>query len=81
MSLGHAPVMAQDNLQTLQHMIWSARLPLEIRLAASESRSFNEADPYLVGSQSASYYPQCPTSMMRDSFNQRFTADEHRPHS
>jgi len=43
--------MAQDEtLLTLQRTVWKARLPLEIRLAASECRTYDRADPYLVGS-------------------------------
>jgi len=37
-----------DTMQTLQQTVWQARIPLEIRLAASESRTFDRADPYLV---------------------------------
>jgi len=37
-----------EALQTLQRTVWDARLPLEIRLAASECRTFNISDPYLV---------------------------------
>lgn len=37
-----------DALQTLQQTVWDARLPLEIRLAASECRRFDTSDPYLV---------------------------------
>jgi hypothetical protein len=41
--------MAQDEKeQILQRKVWQARLPLEIRLAASESRTFDGTDPYLV---------------------------------
>lgn len=40
--------MADEALQFLQRAVWQARLPLEIRLAASECRTFDGADPYLV---------------------------------
>ncbi|EHY52227.1 Autophagy protein 5 [Exophiala dermatitidis] len=49
--------MAQESLQTLQRTIWEARLPLEIRLASSECRSFDEADPYLIAYPRLSYLP------------------------
>ncbi|EXJ96184.1 hypothetical protein A1O1_01310 [Capronia coronata CBS 617.96] len=49
--------MAQDTLQTLQRIVWEARMPLEIRLAASECRSFDEADPYLIAYPRLSYLP------------------------
>lgn len=40
-----------DNLVSLGHIqktVWDGRLPLEIVLAPSESRSFDKTDPYLV---------------------------------
>jgi hypothetical protein len=37
------------SLTLLQQTIWDARLPLEIRLAAAESRVYDQADAYLVG--------------------------------
>lgn len=43
-----------EALQALQRTIWDARLPLEIRLAASESRTYDTGDPYLVRQQSGS---------------------------
>ncbi|OAL34497.1 hypothetical protein AYO20_06127 [Fonsecaea nubica] len=50
--------MAQDEpLQSLQRTVWQARLPLEIRLAASESRTFDGADPYLIAFPRLSYLP------------------------
>ncbi|EXJ79396.1 hypothetical protein A1O3_08898 [Capronia epimyces CBS 606.96] len=49
--------MAQDALETLQRIVWQARIPLEIRLAASECRSFNEADAYLIAYPRLSYLP------------------------
>lgn len=46
--------MAQDEaLQLLQQTVWDARLPLEIRLAAAECRTFDQADPYLVSEPTA----------------------------
>lgn len=44
-------MVQNDALRTLQQVVWDARLPLEIRLAASECRSFDTADPYLVSSR------------------------------
>lgn len=40
------------SLTLLQKRIWDARLPLEIRLAAAESRVYDEADAYLVSDAS-----------------------------
>lgn len=36
------------SLSLIQQTIWEARLPLQIRLAPSECRVFDKADPYLV---------------------------------
>ncbi|KAK4939152.1 Autophagy protein 5 [Elasticomyces elasticus] len=44
-------------MQTLQQTVWQARIPLEIRLAASESRTFDGADPYLIAFPRLSYLP------------------------
>ncbi|KIX06677.1 uncharacterized protein Z518_04653 [Rhinocladiella mackenziei CBS 650.93] len=50
--------MAQDAaLQALQQTVWQARLPLEIRLATSECRTFDGADPYLIAYPRLSYLP------------------------
>lgn len=38
----------QTSLVSLQKSVWAGRIPLEIVLAPSESRSFDKADPYLV---------------------------------
>ena len=37
-----------DSLDQIQRNVWDARLPLEIRLTESESRSFNQSEAYLV---------------------------------
>jgi hypothetical protein len=37
-----------SSLSLMQETIWQARLPLEIRLAPSECRTFDKADVYLV---------------------------------
>lgn len=48
--------MAQNGqLHAIQRSVWKARLPLEIRLAASECRSFDQADPYLVSVSPSSH--------------------------
>ncbi|KAK5417051.1 Autophagy protein 5 [Exophiala xenobiotica] len=50
--------MAQDEkVQILQRKVWQARLPLDIRLAASESRTFDGTDPYLIAFPRLSYLP------------------------
>jgi hypothetical protein len=41
--------MSRSSLTLLQQTIWDARLPLEIRLAAAESRVYDQADAYMVG--------------------------------
>jgi autophagy-related protein 5 len=39
----------QMSLSKLQEKIWDGRLPLEIRLAVAECRTYDRSDPYLVG--------------------------------
>jgi len=36
------------DLDAIQQQIWNARLPLEITLSASESRLYDQSDPYVV---------------------------------
>ena len=41
--------MAQlQPLAAIQQHVWDARLPLEVSLAPSECRTYDQADPYLV---------------------------------
>ena len=42
-------------LAALQRKIWSGSIPLEIRLAASDCRTYDESDPYLVQPPRLSY--------------------------
>lgn len=42
-------------LAQLQKKIWSGSIPLEIRLAASDCRTFDESDPYLIQPPRLSY--------------------------
>jgi autophagy-related protein 5 len=35
-------------MNVLQEKVWAGRLPLEIRLAPSECRTYDQSDPYLV---------------------------------
>lgn len=44
-------------LADIQRAVWHARLPLEIRLAPSECRVYDQADPYLVAWPRISYIP------------------------
>lgn len=37
-----------NELRALQEVIWNGSLPLEIRLSPSESRNYDQTDPYLV---------------------------------
>lgn len=32
----------------IQRSVWGGRIPLEIKLAPSESRAYDKTDPYLV---------------------------------
>ena len=50
--------MASDrSLQILQKSVWDARLPLQIGLAASECRTFDVVDPYMIAWPRISYLP------------------------
>lgn len=40
--------MDQVALSTIQKSIWEGQLPLNITLAPSESRTYDQTDPYLV---------------------------------
>jgi autophagy-related protein 5 len=38
----------QSQINSIQEKVWEARLPLEIVLAPSECRTYDQSDPYLV---------------------------------
>lgn len=40
--------MDQITLSSIQKSIWEGQLPLHITLAPSESRTYDQTDPYLV---------------------------------
>ncbi|KAA6407556.1 MAG: autophagy 5 [Lasallia pustulata] len=44
-------------LRALQEVIWNGSLPLEIRLSPSESRTYDQTDPYLIHYPRLSYLP------------------------
>lgn len=39
---------SKATLGSIQKAVWAGRLPLQITLAPSESRTFDQTDPYLV---------------------------------
>ncbi|KAF2810044.1 autophagy protein-like protein 5 [Mytilinidion resinicola] len=45
------------NLSSLQAKVWNGSIPLEIRLASSDCRNYDESDPYLVMCPRLSYIP------------------------
>ncbi|KAJ5337795.1 hypothetical protein N7452_004523 [Penicillium brevicompactum] len=45
------------SLGSIQKTIWDGRIPLEIVLAPSESRTFDKTDPYLIAYPRISYFP------------------------
>ncbi|KAH7062301.1 autophagy protein 5 [Macrophomina phaseolina] len=47
----------QRDLSALQKQIWSGSIPLEIRLASTECRTYDESDPYLIQVPRLSYIP------------------------
>ena len=50
----------RGSLGSIQKTVWDGRIPLEIILAPSESRTFDKTDPYLVCLSSL----ELPTWMM-----------------
>jgi len=52
----------QMSLLKLQEKIWDGRLPLEIRLAVAECRTYDRSDPYLVGSSFRTADTRIPSS-------------------
>lgn len=46
-----------DDLDAIQQHVWNARLPLEIRLCASESRVYDQSDPYVISFPRLAYLP------------------------
>ncbi|OJD32780.1 autophagy protein 5 [Diplodia corticola] len=48
---------SQRDLSTLQKQIWTGSIPLEIRLASTECRTYDDSDPYLIQVPRLSYIP------------------------
>ncbi|RAL11389.1 autophagy protein 5 [Aspergillus homomorphus CBS 101889] len=48
---------AKASLGSIQKAVWNGKLPLHITLAASESRTFDQTDPYLISYSRISYLP------------------------
>jgi len=46
-----------ERIANLQSKIWNGSLPLEIRLAASDCRTYNESEAYLIQHPRLSYLP------------------------
>ncbi|KAL4905349.1 autophagy protein 5 [Aspergillus multicolor] len=49
--------MNPATLHSIQKSIWEGQLPLQITLAPSESRTYDQADPYLISYPRISYLP------------------------
>ncbi|KAI9376665.1 autophagy protein Apg5-domain-containing protein [Aspergillus egyptiacus] len=47
----------QTALNSIQKAIWEGNLPLQINLAPSESRTYDQTDPYLISYPRISYLP------------------------
>ncbi|KAL5361008.1 autophagy protein 5 [Aspergillus floccosus] len=47
----------QATLNDIQKAVWDGRLPLQITLSPSESRSYDKTDPYLISYPRISYLP------------------------
>ncbi|KAE8157505.1 autophagy protein Apg5-domain-containing protein [Aspergillus tamarii] len=48
---------SQATLNSIQKTVWDGRLPLQISLAPSESRIYDQTDPYLISYPRISYLP------------------------
>ncbi|KAI9671528.1 MAG: autophagy protein 5 [Caeruleum heppii] len=46
-----------DDLTSLQQRIWAGSLPLQIRLAPADSRTYDQTDPYLIHLPRLTYLP------------------------
>ncbi|KAK5949164.1 Autophagy protein 5 [Knufia fluminis] len=46
-----------NDLDAIQQQIWDARIPLEIRLSASESRLYDQSEPYVISFPRLAYLP------------------------
>ncbi|KAJ0423914.1 autophagy protein Apg5-domain-containing protein [Aspergillus carlsbadensis] len=49
--------MDQPSLGNIQKAVWEGNLPLQITLAPSESRTYDETDPYIISYPRISYLP------------------------
>ncbi|KAF4261466.1 autophagy protein 5 [Aspergillus fumigatus] len=47
----------QVSLSSIQRAVWDGKLPLQITLASSESRTYDQTDPYLIACPRISYLP------------------------
>ncbi|KAI2891081.1 hypothetical protein CBS76997_8312 [Aspergillus niger] len=48
---------SKATLGSIQKAVWAGKLPLHITLAPSESRTFDQTDPYLISCPRISYLP------------------------
>lgn len=51
------PPATSPALQSLQRKVWAGSIPLSIRLAPSDCRTYDQADPYLIHYPRLSYLP------------------------
>ncbi|KAL2820825.1 autophagy protein Apg5-domain-containing protein [Aspergillus cavernicola] len=49
--------MEHATLNAIQKIVWEGNLPLQITLASSESRTYDQTDPYLISYPRISYLP------------------------
>ncbi|GAB7349584.1 hypothetical protein MBLNU459_g0276t1 [Dothideomycetes sp. NU459] len=54
---GSAGVSSASALVSLQRSIWAGSIPLSVRLAPSDCRTYDQADPYLIHVPRLSYLP------------------------
>lgn len=51
------------SLSSIQKTVWDGKLPLEIVLAPSESRTYDQTDPYLIACSRLAYLPSLLTRL------------------
>ncbi|KAJ5748681.1 uncharacterized protein N7511_010377 [Penicillium nucicola] len=66
-------------LGSIQKTVWNGRIPLEIVLASSESRTFDRTDPYLISYPRISYLPSL-LAKLRTFFSNSLIEPDSQPH-
>ncbi|RAK73956.1 autophagy protein 5 [Aspergillus fijiensis CBS 313.89] len=70
---------SSSSLSSIQKAVWDGKLPLHITLAPSESRTFDQTDPYLIAHPRLAYLPSL-LPRLRDFFASALIHPTSRPH-